>query len=31
MPSAKTILWIAGISLLTTIGLERYRKTQGVR
>ncbi|MFL6144530.1 MAG: hypothetical protein ACJ72N_22040 [Labedaea sp.] len=29
MPSPKTIAWIVGLSLLTTIGLERYRAQKG--
>lgn len=26
MPSAKLIVWIAGVSLLTSLALDKYRK-----
>lgn len=29
MPSGKLIAWIVGLSLLTTIGMERFKASKG--
>jgi multisubunit Na+/H+ antiporter MnhF subunit len=29
MPSAKMVLWIVGLSLVSTVALERYRERGG--